>query len=91
MSVYETLTPAQRSLRARIASNTAWANCPDRTAKAKNAQRGLLARFEREVDPDGVLPDDERLERAKSARRAHMSRLAYEREKNRANRTPKTK
>lgn len=91
MSVYESMTPAQRSLRARIASNAGWAVCPDRTAKAKNAQRGLLARFEREVDPDGVLPDDERLKRAQSARRAHMSRLAYEREKNRAGRAPKAK
>lgn len=81
MSVYDTLTPAQRSLRARIASNTAWANCPDRAAKARHAQAGLLRKFEEQVDPEHVLPDDERLKRAKAARRAHMSRLAYEREK----------
>lgn len=81
MSVYESMTPAQRSLRARIATQTAWANCPDRTAKAKHAQAGLLRKFEDQVDPERKLPEDERLKRAKALRRAHMSRLAYNREK----------
>jgi len=35
-----------------------------------------LARFEREVDPDGVLPEVERLRRAEHARKAYMQKLA---------------
>ena len=42
-----------------------------------NARSAFLSRFEREVDPDGVLPPEERLARAQAALRAHMLRLAY--------------
>lgn len=40
------------------------------------AHRGTLAKFEREVDPEGVLPVEERQRRATAARKAHMSRLS---------------
>jgi len=40
------------------------------------ARAAFLSRFEREVDPDGVLPEAERLRRAESARKAHFARLA---------------
>jgi hypothetical protein len=43
------------------------------TAAARAAFR---SRFEREVDPDGVLPEAERLRRADMARKAHFARLA---------------
>jgi len=43
------------------------------TAKARQA---FLDRFEREVDPDGVLPEAERCRRAGYARTAHFTRLA---------------
>lgn len=43
------------------------------TAKARAT---FLQRFEREVDPEGVLPEDERRRRAEYARRAHFARLA---------------
>jgi hypothetical protein len=43
------------------------------TAKARATFR---ARFEAEVDPDGVLPADERLRRAEAARREYYVRLA---------------
>lgn len=36
----------------------------------------FLDRFERDVDPEGVLPADERAARAKAARTAWMMRLA---------------
>ena len=71
------LTPAQRSMRARIAANTRWSRDGERRANAERAQRGLLAKFEAEVDPDGVLPEAERVHRAKAARRAHMAGLAF--------------
>jgi len=44
----------------------------------RKARESFLARFEREVDPDGALPVNERQRRAESARRAYFSKLAYE-------------
>jgi hypothetical protein len=70
------MDPQERSLRARLAAHVSWANTPDpasRTAKARAAQ---LARFEREVDPEGVLPEAERMRRAEHAKKAYYTRLA---------------
>jgi hypothetical protein len=69
------LTSEQRRLRVQIAANTRWSR-EDPTPNAVRAQAGLVARFEREVDPDGVLPPAERARRVESARKAHMQRLA---------------
>lgn len=69
------LTSDQRRLRAQIAANTRWSR-EDPTVNATRGQAGLLARFEREVDPDGALPPAERARRAEAARKAHMQRLA---------------
>jgi hypothetical protein len=44
----------------------------------------MLAKFEREVDPDGVLPAKERRRRAENARQAHMQRMALASSKARA-------
>ena len=49
------LNPEQRTLRASLAAHTSWANTPDRTARTEPGRRGLIAKFEREVDPDGTL------------------------------------
>lgn len=65
-----------RVLIARVAAHTRWASETDRTKATAPARRGLIAKFEREVDPDGVLSADERDRRARSAMRAHMSRMA---------------
>jgi hypothetical protein len=43
---------------------------------SRPGREAFLARFECEVDPDGVLPDGERRRRAEHAKRAHMTRLA---------------
>lgn len=40
------------------------------------ARATFLARFERDVDPHGLLPAEERQRRAQAALRAHMARLA---------------
>jgi len=40
------------------------------------ARRGFIARFEREVDPERILPPEERTRRAERARRAYMLELA---------------
>jgi len=70
------LTPAERSLRASIAAHALWAKVPDRTARTAPARAALLAKFEREVDPDGVLPPKERAKRAENARKAYYARLS---------------
>lgn len=43
---------------------------------AARGQAGLLARFEREVDPEGTLPPAERARRVEAAKKAHFQRLA---------------
>jgi hypothetical protein len=68
------LTPEQRTLRARLAAHARWSR-EDPTTNALRGQRGLIARFEREVDPDGTLLPVERARRAESARKAHFTRL----------------
>ncbi|MGH3908822.1 MAG: hypothetical protein ACRDTE_32265 [Pseudonocardiaceae bacterium] len=69
------LSPAQRKLRAQIAANTRWSR-EDPATTGPRGQAGLLARFEREVDPGGTLEPAERARRAEAARKAHMQRLA---------------
>ena len=68
--------PHDRALVARIAAAERWARTTDRTAATAPARRGLAAKFEREADPDGVLPPDERARRADLLMRAHMLRMA---------------
>jgi hypothetical protein len=51
---------------------------------AANARAAFEARFAREVDPDGVLPEGERRRRAMHARRAHFQRMAIASAKARA-------
>ena len=71
------LTPAQRHLRAQIAVNTSWANTTDRRARTAAATEASMRRFERQVDPEGVLPERERLLRADAAKRAYFARLSF--------------
>jgi len=76
MAASKTLSPEQRSMRARIAAHARWGK-EDPRAGTRAARAALLARFVAEVDPDGVLPEQERMRRAESARKAHMTRLAF--------------
>jgi hypothetical protein len=66
-------TPAQRG---RIGAHVSWSRTADRAARTEPGRKSFLARFEREVDPDGVLPEAERLLRAGHARKAYMQKLA---------------
>jgi len=76
------LTPAQRSLRSRIAAFTLHAtHDPRQTTKA--ARDAFLARFERQVDPDNNLPEPERRRRAEAARKAYFAALAFKSSKSR--------
>jgi hypothetical protein len=65
------------TLRGRLGAHTLHAthDSYELTVKARAA---FLARFEREVDPDGALPIDERRRRATHALHAHMTRLALQ-------------
>ena len=67
---------ADRSLIARLAAHELWARTADPSARTAPARRALLDRFEREVDPDGALPVEERRRRTAMARQAYFARLA---------------
>jgi hypothetical protein len=68
-------TPAA-NLDKRIAAHASWSRTRNRSARTQPARDAFLARFEREVDPDGTLPADQRRQRAEHALRAYMLRLA---------------
>ena len=71
-----TLTPEQRILRAKIGAHALHATHDSRELTAAARHASQITRFERLVDPDGVLPEDERSRRVEHARRAHMASLA---------------
>ncbi len=71
--------PEQRSHRQLIGSiggHTSWSRTADRTARTAPARDKFDARFEKEVDPEGVLDPAERMRRAENARKAYFARLA---------------
>ena len=65
-----------RALRGRIGAHALHARHDSRELTA-NARRAFLDRFEREVDPDGILTPQERARRAYHAKKAYFTRLAY--------------
>lgn len=69
-------TPEARVLLGKIAANERWSHETDRSAATAAARAAFDDRFEREVDPDGVLPPAERAARAENARRAFYQRMA---------------
>ena len=69
------MTPAERRLRSQMAANTRWSR-ESGDAQAARMREGLAAKFEREVDPDGVLPVEERRRRAEAARKAQIQRAS---------------
>ena len=52
------------------------------------AREAFKSKFERDVDPDGVLPLEERLRRAEMARKAHFARLTLKSAEARRRRKP---
>jgi len=68
--------PIAKDINRKIAAEISWSRTTDRSARTKPAREKFLQRFEREVDPDGVLPREERQRRAEHAKRAYMLRLA---------------
>jgi hypothetical protein len=80
------MTPAQKSMAAKQAALARWSRIPDAEAALAPARRGFQERFEREVDPDGVLDPKERAVLADRAKRAHMTRIALKSSQARAKR-----
>ena len=71
MAASKNLSPEQRSERARQAALAMHAQGKTNTDGARAA---WFARFERDVDPEGVLSEDERACRAVAAMKAHVAR-----------------
>ena len=68
-------TYESRRLSGQIGAAIQWSRETDRTARTEPARRGLRAKFAREVDPDGTLPEAEREFRIEQRFRAHMLRM----------------
>jgi hypothetical protein len=73
-----------RALRARIAAHLLHAQISDETEHTAPARAAFLSRFEREVDPEGVLDPQERARRAEHAKKAYFLKLALASRKARA-------
>ncbi len=69
------LTPAERTLRARVGAYALHAR-RDPLETTRAARETFLANFERRVDPDGLLDPADRKCRALAARHEHFARLA---------------
>jgi hypothetical protein len=67
---------AAKDINRRIAAEISWSRTYDRSARTRPAREAFMRRFEREVDPDGKLPPDQRRRLADNAMRAYMLRLA---------------
>src|SRR5262245_6516485 len=85
LTTVDGLTPAQRSLRSRIAAYVMHASHDPRET-TKRARDSFMAKFEREVDPNGELPQLERRRRAEAAKKAYFAALALKSSKARARR-----
>jgi hypothetical protein len=73
-----------RVLRARMAAHLLHAQISDPTEHTAPARAAFLSRFEREVDPDGILDPHERARRAEHAKKAYFIKLALASRKARA-------
>lgn len=67
---------APNSAQARMGAHRSWARTEDRTARTSRGTAAFLARFEREVDPEGRLTLEERAIRAEHARKAYFTEMA---------------
>jgi hypothetical protein len=70
------VTSSERSLIGRIGAYTVHSRY-DGHELTRPAREAFWSKFERDVDPEGVLDAAERARRAEMARKAHFARLAY--------------
>lgn len=82
------LSPGQRTERAKIAANTRWAKEIDRLAATKPGRDAAWQKLLHDADPEGLLSDPERLKRAKNLQQAQMARIRLAASKARYRRQP---
>lgn len=70
------LTPQERTLRAKMAAHSRWAKVEDRGEETAAGRAAFELRFLREVDPENRLDPAERLKRAENLRKAYFAKLA---------------
>lgn len=69
-------SPAEQRLQRIAAVHSSWAKTPDRAARTAPARMAWEARFEKQVDPDGVMTPAARSKAAESARKAFYADMA---------------
>jgi hypothetical protein len=79
------MTHAQRVLLGRLGAYTLHSRY-DSAELVRPAREAFLSKFEREVDPEGLLDPAERARRADMARKAYFTRLALKSAQARAKR-----
>ena len=80
------MTPSERTLRARIGAFSLHASGGTNTGPARAK---FMSRFDTEVDPDGVLSEQERHKRAECAKKAHFARLGLKSAQTRKKKKPR--
>lgn len=70
------LSPKLRSAINTVNAHKSWAKTPNRTARTAAGRAAALDRFEKQVDPDGVLDPVERAKRAENAKTAFFREIA---------------
>lgn len=69
------MTPEQRRLQAKIAADVRWSRHMAREDQVAAARAAMMKCLEREVDPDGKLPPEERAVLTKAAGRRLSAKL----------------
>lgn len=69
-------SPAEKRLQRLAAVHSSWAKTPDRAARMAPARIAAEARFEKQVDPDGVMTPVARALAASAARKAFYADMA---------------
>jgi hypothetical protein len=62
-----------------MAAHYSWAVTADRAARTAAARKAAMDRFDRQVDPDGIMDPVDRAQRAEHLRKAHFAQLAAKR------------
>jgi hypothetical protein len=73
------LTPAQRSERARIAANAKWARLTPAQRRAATAAglKAIEEQYEDQVDPERLLSPADRARLVRNAREEHLARIRF--------------
>jgi hypothetical protein len=71
------LSPNLRAFRVRLAANAHQEDAETTRARVEHIARISTDRFADQVDPDRHLPPEDRAKRARNARRAHYTALAF--------------